>query len=146
MFNLRCTRKLLDRLPVAPAADDTASTTALGDWYATILPVRPAHLVLLVNEPSRLPVVLPARELATLFDRIPHAIAETLRDLEVPAQVTEQELEAMRVLQCTPTKNRSVQGSPGQVARCLLARAFPNNAPGVDKAASGTASTRSSSG
>jgi hypothetical protein len=71
MLVLRCTRKLLERLPAFPAP--AVSTTVLGDWYATILMVRPAHLVLLVNERSRLPVVLLARELSTLLERIPVA-------------------------------------------------------------------------
>ena len=31
--------------------------------YTTILPVRPAHLILLANEQTRLAAVLPAREL-----------------------------------------------------------------------------------
>jgi hypothetical protein len=111
MLVLRCTRKLLTRLPASPAADDAVSTTVLGDWYATILIVRPAHLVLLVNEVSRLPVVLPARELATLVDRIPDAIAETLADLGVTSEAIERERQAMRVIQCGPTRNRSVIGA-----------------------------------
>ena len=76
MLVVRCTAKLLSRLKVRSTAPSGPSTTALGDWYATILPVRPAHLVLLVNEASRLPVVLPARELSTLGGRIPDATAD----------------------------------------------------------------------
>jgi len=111
MLVLRCTRKLLDRLPAPSAADHAASTTVLGDWYATILMVRPAHLVLLVNETTRLPVVLPARELAALLGRIPGAIAETLSDLGVASEAIEGERAAMRVIQCAPTRNRSVVGA-----------------------------------
>jgi hypothetical protein len=111
MLILRCTRKLLDRLPAPSAADDAASTTLLGDWYATILMVRPAHLVLLVNEMTRLPVVLPARELATLVDRIPHAIAETLTDLGVAGAAIERERAAMQSIVCAPTRSRSVVGA-----------------------------------
>jgi serine/threonine protein kinase len=76
MLIVRCTAKLLTRLKVRPEAASTSSTTRLGDWYATILPVRPAHLVLLVNEGTRLAVLLPAREISTLSKRIPEAILE----------------------------------------------------------------------
>ena len=111
MLLLRCTRKLLTRLPAPSAADDAASTTVLGDWYATILMVRPAHLILLVNESTRLPVVLPARELATLVDRIPHAVAEALTDLGVASEAIEREHTAMQAILCGPTRNRSVVGA-----------------------------------
>lgn len=110
MLVLRCTRKLLGRLHVAPT-DDALSTTVLGDWYATILPIRPAHLILLVNERSRLPVVLPARELSTLLDRVPKAVAGVLTDLGVNSQSIEQERAAMQVICCAPTRSRSVLGA-----------------------------------
>ena len=81
MLTVRCTAKLLRRLKVAPPASGEASSTRLGDWYATILSVRPAHLILLVNEPTRLAAVLPAREISTLATRIPEAIIKVLREL-----------------------------------------------------------------
>jgi hypothetical protein len=111
MLVLRCTRKLLGRLPALLAPADAVSTTVLGDWYATILMVRPVHLVLLVNERSRLPVVLPARELITLTERIPEAVAETLSDLGVGAHAIERERATMRTIVCAPTNNRSVLGA-----------------------------------
>ena len=111
MLVLRGTRKLLDRLSVAPASQEAESTTTLGDWYATVLMIRPAHLVLLVNERARLPVVLPARELATLLQRIPDAVAETLLDLDVSAEAIAREREAMADIVCAPTRNRSVLGA-----------------------------------
>jgi hypothetical protein len=60
MLTVRCTTKLLGRLKVSPRALGKASSNRLGDWYATILPVRPAHPILLVNETTRLAAVLPA--------------------------------------------------------------------------------------
>jgi len=111
MLVLRCTRKLLDRLRVEPVPTDVPSTTLLGDWYANILMIRPAHLVLLVNERSRLPVVLPAREIARLLHRIPDAVAEALSDLGIPDSAIERERAAMQVIHCAPTRNRSVVGA-----------------------------------
>src|SRR5687767_3895580 len=111
MLVLRCTRQLLDRLPCGRAEPNARSTTRLGDWYATILMLRPAHLVLLVNEESRLPTVLPARELATLVERIPDAVADTLRDIGVDGASIDRERAAMRTIWCAPTHNRSVVGA-----------------------------------
>ena len=111
MLILRCTAKMLGRLKVRPAAASSPSTTALGNWYATILPVRPVHLVLLVNESTRLPVVLPARELSTLTARIPGAIADVLRDLGVDPDVIERERQAMTEIVIDKTANRSVLGT-----------------------------------
>ena len=87
MLIVRCTAKLLARLKVRPEPCSAPSTSRLGDWYATILPVRPSHLVLLVSEVSRLPVVLPARELPTISRRISEAIAraEPVNDFETIA-------------------------------------------------------------
>jgi hypothetical protein len=111
MLIVRCTAKLLDRLKVPPLASPVPSSTALGDWYATILPLRPAHLVLLVNETTRLPVVLPARELSTLARRIPEAIADVLRDLEIDPEAIGRERQAMSKIAFDRTASRSVLGT-----------------------------------
>lgn len=116
MLVLRCTRKLLDRLRVETVPTDAPSTTVLGDWYANILLNRPAHLVLLVNERSRLPVVLAARELSTLLHRVPDAVAEALSDLGVPGSAIEKERASMQVIHCAPTRNRSVIGAMTEAA------------------------------
>ena len=89
----RC--RLLERLKLRPPDVAVPTSTALGDWYATILPLRPSHLVLLVNETTRLPVVLQARELKTLDRRIPEAIANVLRDLGVDPEGVAREKQAM---------------------------------------------------
>jgi hypothetical protein len=130
MLVLRCTRKLLDRLPHAHASEGAESTTVLGDWYANILMIRPAHLVVLVNERSRLPLALPAREFATLLDRIPDAVAETLSGLGAPSAAITQERFAMRTIQCAPTRSRSVLGAMNefcfQIQRMLEDGALPD--------------------
>ena len=111
MLIVRCTAKLLDRLKVSPGAVTSSSTTALGDWYATILAARPSHLVLLVNESTRLPVVLPARELSTVATRIPEAITDVLRDLGVDPAVIDRERAAMAEIVFGRTASRSVLGT-----------------------------------
>lgn len=111
MLIVRCTAKLLDRLKIRPLVSPGPSSTALGDWYATILPLRPSHLVLLVNETTRLPVVLPARELSTLARRIPEAIVDVLRDLGVDPETIERERKAMAEIAFDKTASRNVLGT-----------------------------------
>ena len=65
MVVIRCTRKLLHRLGRHPGSD-ASSTTTLGDSYATILFTKPQQVILLVNATTRLPVVIPAREVSTI--------------------------------------------------------------------------------
>jgi hypothetical protein len=122
MLVLRCTRKLLNRLHLKPDGVEAASTTVLGDWYATVLVLRPAHLVLLVNVPTRLPVVLPAREISTLLDRIPDAVMKTLVDLGAPLSLAEKEGAAMREIQCATTRDRSVLGAMNEFVFQILLR------------------------
>lgn len=111
MLTVRCTAKLLRRLRVSPGPSPATSTGRLGDWYATILPFRPAHLILLVNEPTRLAAVLPARELATLPTRIPEAIAKVLRELGASADTIGSERREMTEIQFGRTASRSVLGT-----------------------------------
>ncbi|MGH3826906.1 MAG: DUF6933 domain-containing protein, partial [Pseudonocardiaceae bacterium] len=64
MLIVRATKKLLDRLdPPGPDAGP-ASTTLLGDWYATALFWRP-QVALLVSEVTLLPVLMPLAPAAT---------------------------------------------------------------------------------
>lgn len=111
MAILHCTRKLLARLPQMPALDPERPIGRLGNWYATLIVTRPAQLVLLVNEATRLPVLLPGREFATLTARIPAAVAEVLVELGVDREVLAQEDAALRWIALAPTANRSVVGT-----------------------------------
>ena len=111
MLTVRCTTKLLRRLKVSPGPSPATSSSRLGDWYATILSVRPAHLILLVNEQTRLAAVLPAREIGTLAARIPDAIAEVLAELGTPAGAIDSERREMAEVRFDRTSSRSVLGT-----------------------------------
>ena len=111
MLTVRCTAKLLRRLKACPASSPASSSTRLGDWYATFLRTRPAHLILLVNEPTRLAAVLPARAISTLAKRIPEAILMILRELGASDEVTQSELLEMTELRFDRTASRSVLGT-----------------------------------
>lgn len=116
MLIVRCSAKFLARLKVRPEPAAAPSTTHLSDWYATILHLRPPPLALLVSEATRLPVVLPSRELTTLAGRIPVAIAGVLEDLGVEQELIEIERDAMAEIVFDKTASRSVLGTMNELA------------------------------
>jgi hypothetical protein len=107
---VRATKKLRQRLGSATPHDGEASTTLLGEWYATALPWRPQQLILLVNERTLLPVLMPLAPSATAPSRIGPEIAATLTAHQAPATVVDGELGQMRECRLGPTANRSVVG------------------------------------
>jgi hypothetical protein len=111
MMTLRCTRKFLERLNLpereasqSPSLANTLPTTTLGDWYATILFTRPAHLILAVSERSRLCLLLPARETNTLASRFPVEAAKLLRRIGASEEEIEREVQEMAPLLFASTK------------------------------------------
>ena len=112
MFNLHCTKNLLDRIkPDIQAAVN--GTTILGDWYATALFWKP-QLALFVNERTLLPVVMPLAPATTLAQRFPDALAQVLLALEIGQDRVKSELEKMGQVTYSKTSNRSVLGIMNQ--------------------------------
>lgn len=112
MFNLHCTKKLLDRMK--PAVEGAGpSTTVLGNWYATAWFWKP-QLALLVNERTLLPVVMPLAPAATLAQRFPEAMAQVLLALDVGQDFVKAEIERMGQVTYCKTANRSVVGMLNQ--------------------------------
>jgi hypothetical protein len=68
-------KKFRDQVPASAPPDPASATTALGDWYTTVLFWRP-HVALFVNEPTLLPVVIAFAPAASVLDRFPAAAAE----------------------------------------------------------------------
>ena len=83
----------------------------LGDWYVTLLFARPQRLLLFVSESIRLPIVLPARELATMADRFRVALIEVLRALDIDGPFIARELGTMDDVIFARTSSRSVLGT-----------------------------------
>jgi len=116
MLIVRGTKKLRDRIKRAPApAVGDASTTMLGDWFATALFWKP-QVVLLVNTRTFLPVFMPLAPASTLLDRIPAAIAEVLAHHGVSADQVDRELAAMSDSRMAPTNDRQVLGVMNEFA------------------------------
>jgi hypothetical protein len=113
MFQLHCTKTLLDRIKPAAIAPDVASDTLLGNWYATALFWKP-QVALLVNEKTLLPVLMPLAPATDLATRFPVHLADVLAAHGVPQQFIDQELAQMNEVQYAKTANRSVVGIMNQ--------------------------------
>jgi hypothetical protein len=126
---VRATRKLLRLTGPPTAPDDDRGTTLLGPWYATVLFWRP-RVVLLVNEVTLLPVLLPLAPARTLTGRISEQIGMVLTTLDAPSAIIDQERRHMRTAQLGVTANRSVVGVMTDFAR--LAEIHHHDDPTVD--------------
>ena len=127
MLVLRCTRKLLNRVG-SPVSNPPASTTRLGDWYAKPFPVAQKRFVLLMSAESRLPVVMPGRNVASLAANFPMVLSEVLQSLEFSPEVIEREIRESCDIIIAATKSRSMIGSLNDFAlmsqHCLRERPF----------------------
>jgi hypothetical protein len=83
----------------------------LRDWYANLVFVGHARFVLLVSERSRLPVVMPGRDVKNLARNFPAALAPVLVGLGIPSAIVDQEIAAMREVAVAATASRSVLGT-----------------------------------
>jgi hypothetical protein len=116
MLTIRCTTKLLKRMPAADAPGAPTPDTRLGDWYATVLQMRPQHLVLLVNDRTRLPVVLAVRAFLAPGPNIAEAIAHVLEDLGIEPGVVRDERRAMAVVSFARPSSRNISETMNALA------------------------------
>ncbi|WP_234715747.1 MULTISPECIES: hypothetical protein [Sphingomonadaceae] len=108
MFQLHCTKKLLDRIKPEIVASGP-SDTALGSWYATAIFWKP-QVAVLVSERTLLPVLMPLAPAATLARRFPAQLALVLKEHGVSSEFIAQEVWRMDKVQYAKTANRSVVG------------------------------------
>jgi len=69
------------------------------------------RLVLVISEHSRLPVILPGRDVKHLADNFPAARARILAGLGIAASAAEREVETTREAVIAQTNNRSLLGT-----------------------------------
>jgi hypothetical protein len=110
MFAVRCTRKLLNRGAPSVLESSVAPTTLLGDWYANILFSRPEHLVLCLSEKTLLPVIVPAKDIKRLPQRVTEAVCQVLRAYGIPEAQVEAEAIEMQQGYLATTASRKVLG------------------------------------
>jgi hypothetical protein len=115
VFVVHGTRKFLDRVSEPTAAPVEQSTTALGDWYATVLFWKP-QVALFVNESTLLPVLVPFAPAATVIDRFPAAAATVLEAHALSRTFIEHEVAKMSEHHLATTTNRSVVGIMNEFA------------------------------
>lgn len=117
MFTLRCTKKLLSYMEATPMSGETSPTTALGDWYANLVPTCRGGIVICTNERTLLTVILPLMEgqhhpLAMFTMRV----YNLLKLIGVPTARAEAELKEMKSVEIRKSQNRRVLGSMNEIA------------------------------
>ena len=123
MFTLRPTARLAKRLGIPAQAEQYRPTTALGDWYANVIHLRPRHVVLCVSETSLLPVVLSGQGLRkTMLTDFRAGVIDVLVAIGVDAFDISRELEEMRRFIIGKPFSRSVVGSMNDLAWGLECR------------------------
>ena len=132
MVAIRCTKKLLARIG-APAAISEPTTTLLGDWYAQPLAIGRLRLILLISEYSRLPVIMPARDVKHLAKNFPAALAHVLLALGIEESAVEREVEATREAVIAQTNSRSLLGTLNDFS--FLLKWEPQGLPSIDPVA-----------
>jgi hypothetical protein len=121
MVVLRCTRKLLRRLRVKPDEAPPESSTLLGDWYANVLFVNRRPLVLAVSSRTLLPVLVPARDPASLPARLAAAVEQMLRALGVREARIKEESAKMKEVVFAATSSPVILGTMNDFDRMLIA-------------------------
>jgi hypothetical protein len=126
---LRCTQKLLRKVgPAVPVP--SPSTTRLGDWTGNVLGVGHQRVVVFISEHSRLPVVLPARDLRAVAEHLPLGVGAVLKGLGIPEGAVRAEQLAMADALIARTNDRSLVATLNDLCRSLKWRLADE--PGVD--------------
>lgn len=129
MFTIRATRKLLKR-GADIAATQEPPTTVLGDWYANLVIAKPRHLVVAVSERTMLAVVVPAKDVLRLPQRVALAAREVLQAIGVPDDQVQAEFDQMQRAAFGKTASRSVLGGLNDFVHQLdgVLERFPDRA------------------
>ena len=109
MYTIHGTAKLLKRVRQPVEAVVEHPTTALGNWYTTVIFWRP-QTTFFVNETTLFPVLLPLAPAASLAARFADTLESILRAIEVSSAFIATEKWAMSESSFAKTKNRSVLG------------------------------------
>ena len=98
------------------------STTQLGDWVGNLIGVRHRRLVLFISEHSRLPVILPARDLKSVPQQLPLAVGVVLEALGISTDAIRAEQRAMAEAVIARTNSRSLVGTLNDLSYGLKLR------------------------
>lgn len=115
MLTIRCTRKLLKRLGAEASVDPPSPTNRLGDWYANLVFVRRAPLIICVSERSLLPVI-EAKGVSSFGARFREAARLVLQGIGAEPDMVSREMREMGSFAIGVTANRRVLGSLNDLA------------------------------
>lgn len=118
MMVVRATQRLRRYLPPIQNVD-LLSDRALGDWYGNRLVVDRQPLLLLMNAETLLTILLPARDLKTLPQRLSAIVAARLRRLNMPPEIIERETKVSAPARIAVTLDRSLLGSLTQFTQAV---------------------------
>ncbi len=119
MFTLRCTKKLLSQMSATPIPGEKNPTTALGDWYANLVPTCRGGIVICTNERTLLTVILPLIEGQHPLSMFTMRVYNLLMLLGVPLARAEVELKQMQSVEIRKSQSRKVLGSMNDIALAL---------------------------
>lgn len=108
MVVIRCTAKLRKLFGVTQPDEAAVGDTRLGDWHANLIYKDPRDGFLVVNDKTRLPVVVRASSFSDFLDGFRLTLAEVLLVLGVPPHEVEAELGRMESGFLSKSNNRSV--------------------------------------
>ena len=113
----------------APATGEVTSTTALGDWFAQQVTVGDQPYVLLVSRLSRLPLVIPGDDVASITSGFAGALEGLLVGLDVAPDAVAGEIRRCREIVLAPGDSSSVRASANDFAK-RMKRYMPEFPPG----------------
>jgi hypothetical protein len=116
MITLRSTRKLQEFLSVDFVDNPEPSKARLGDWYANLVPTLSGDLIIIVSEKSLLTVAIPEWESKNLLPLFGFRVANILRMIEIPPEITEKEITHYDQIQFAKTESRSILGTMNEIA------------------------------
>ncbi len=119
MFSLRCTKRLLSEMAATPTLGEKTPTTALGDWYANLVPTCRGGIVICTNERTLLTVILPLIEGQHPLSMFTMRVFNLLRLLGVPEARAAVELKEMDNVEIRKSQNRRVLGSMNEIGLTL---------------------------
>jgi hypothetical protein len=119
VYVLRCTRRLRSavRRHLPDCTAPHRGTNRLGDWYANRLNIAQRRYIIAVNAQTFLTLVVPARDLAGLPDRLSDALDSLLCTLGVERSARARELKRMNDVCTAGAHDRSVVSSMNAIAQ-----------------------------
>jgi hypothetical protein len=116
VITLKCTRKLLKLLGGITTEEPPSPTSALGDWYANVIPTAAGELVVFANERTLLSVALSIEMIDTLAPAFAARVYNLLMLVDVAEEIASRETAELRQVEFAKTTNRSVLGSLNEIS------------------------------